>query len=309
MRFRKSIKVGGVRINLSKSGIGGSVGIKGFRIGVNSKNRTYISSGIPGTGFYKTMYFKEGKKQISPVLDSKNTRNDPVFPQELRCRLFFFWSYISIFLIIIYFQIGFVSIIVQMIWYNKYYKKTDKYKAFSLYNAAVQAINDENYDLSAENLNQILLLFPNIKSVKELLTQCYIRLEDYQSALKNLQSYCGDEEEKIHLMSIAYKANEFQTVIDNAQNLTEETKKDVFIITLMGKSYYKLGQYDLALNILSKGPIKKRSMNDAIAEYRYALGKTYEALGKNKNALKQYIKVNSYNENYKDIKKKIESLQ
>ena len=50
-------------------------------------------------------------------------------------------------------------------------------------------------------------------------------------------------------------------------------------------------------------------MNDAIAEYRYALGKTYEALGKNKNALKQYIKVNSYNENYKDIKKKIESLQ
>lgn len=39
-RFRKSVKIGPVRLNVSKSGLGVSAGVKGARIGVNSKERT-----------------------------------------------------------------------------------------------------------------------------------------------------------------------------------------------------------------------------------------------------------------------------
>lgn len=35
--FRKSIKLGGLRINFSKSSIGYSAGFKGFRVGTGSK--------------------------------------------------------------------------------------------------------------------------------------------------------------------------------------------------------------------------------------------------------------------------------
>lgn len=50
-RFRKSIKVGGgFRINLSKSGIGYSWGIPGYRITKTATGRTRNTYSIPGTG-------------------------------------------------------------------------------------------------------------------------------------------------------------------------------------------------------------------------------------------------------------------
>lgn len=49
-RMRKSVKLGsGVRLNLSRSGIGASAGIKGFRVGVGPRGGR-ITASIPGTG-------------------------------------------------------------------------------------------------------------------------------------------------------------------------------------------------------------------------------------------------------------------
>lgn len=49
-RFRKSIKAGPLRINLSKSGVGYSVGGKGFRYTKKANGGTRTTYNIPGTG-------------------------------------------------------------------------------------------------------------------------------------------------------------------------------------------------------------------------------------------------------------------
>lgn len=49
--FRKSIKVGPARINLSKSGIGYSVGVKGFRFSKSPKRKARSSTKNRNTGF------------------------------------------------------------------------------------------------------------------------------------------------------------------------------------------------------------------------------------------------------------------
>lgn len=50
-RFRKSINLGhGVRVNLSKSGIGYSVGAPGLRITKAAKGRVRTTASVPGTG-------------------------------------------------------------------------------------------------------------------------------------------------------------------------------------------------------------------------------------------------------------------
>lgn len=50
-RFRKSFSLGKlVRINVSKSGIGASIGVKGFRIGVGPTGRVRQTVSLPGTG-------------------------------------------------------------------------------------------------------------------------------------------------------------------------------------------------------------------------------------------------------------------
>lgn len=53
--FRKSIKVGKFgRINLSKSGIGGSIGTKGVRITKSVSGKTSVRATIPKTGISYT---------------------------------------------------------------------------------------------------------------------------------------------------------------------------------------------------------------------------------------------------------------
>jgi hypothetical protein len=46
--FRKSIGFGPVRINLSKSGVGASIGVKGARLIALARGSTYITVGTHG---------------------------------------------------------------------------------------------------------------------------------------------------------------------------------------------------------------------------------------------------------------------
>jgi len=57
-RFQRRIRIApGVRLNLSKSGIGASVGRTGLRAGMDAKRRKYFSVGLPGTGLsYRSIF-------------------------------------------------------------------------------------------------------------------------------------------------------------------------------------------------------------------------------------------------------------
>jgi hypothetical protein len=48
--FRRSVGIGPFRINLSKRGVGVSVGVRGFRTGISSTGRRSTRLSIPGTG-------------------------------------------------------------------------------------------------------------------------------------------------------------------------------------------------------------------------------------------------------------------
>jgi hypothetical protein len=48
--YRKSVNLGPFRVNIGKSGLGFSVGGRGFRVGTSSCGRKYTSLSIPGIG-------------------------------------------------------------------------------------------------------------------------------------------------------------------------------------------------------------------------------------------------------------------
>lgn len=50
LRFRKSINIGPLRINLSKSGVGFSIGWRGFRVSRSAKGKKQATVSLPGTG-------------------------------------------------------------------------------------------------------------------------------------------------------------------------------------------------------------------------------------------------------------------
>lgn len=62
LRFRKSKNFGPFRINISKSGIGGSVGVKGFRITKKATGGVQATASLPGTGLSYTKNLGACKK-------------------------------------------------------------------------------------------------------------------------------------------------------------------------------------------------------------------------------------------------------
>ena len=54
--WRKAFRFGPLRVNLSKKGVGYSVGVRGFRVGRDAKRQDYSQTSIPGTGIYKRTY-------------------------------------------------------------------------------------------------------------------------------------------------------------------------------------------------------------------------------------------------------------
>lgn len=72
MKFRKSINLGGgTRLNLSKSGVGISTGVKGFRVSKNTSGRSRVTASLPGTGLSYTKEYgsfgSSGNSQSAPT--------------------------------------------------------------------------------------------------------------------------------------------------------------------------------------------------------------------------------------------------
>jgi hypothetical protein len=70
--FRRSINLGPLRVNLSKSGVGYSVGGRGFRVGQDARGRRYRSVSIPNTGIYRRDYQPQAQPAPNPAIGSVN---------------------------------------------------------------------------------------------------------------------------------------------------------------------------------------------------------------------------------------------
>ena len=67
--FRRSIKIGPFRLNFSQSGVGGSVGVRGFRTGISATGRRTTRVTIPGTGigYQHTHQQEQGESRSLPA--------------------------------------------------------------------------------------------------------------------------------------------------------------------------------------------------------------------------------------------------
>ncbi|NEZ47808.1 DUF4236 domain-containing protein [Clostridium niameyense] len=61
LRFRKSIKLGPLRINFSKKGVGYSVGCKGYRVTKRVDGKVQRTVSVPGTGISYTEVEKKNR--------------------------------------------------------------------------------------------------------------------------------------------------------------------------------------------------------------------------------------------------------
>lgn len=70
--FRKSFRMGPVRFNLSKSGLGASIGVKGARVGITSTGRAYVHAGRGG------LYMREYLSGPATRSSTAGARTEPI---------------------------------------------------------------------------------------------------------------------------------------------------------------------------------------------------------------------------------------
>jgi len=80
-RWRKAFTRGPIRTTVSKTGIGWSIGVPGFRVGIAPTGRKYLSVGIPNTGLYWIKYFDFPRKDIR-LSKNQNINNWRIIKME-----------------------------------------------------------------------------------------------------------------------------------------------------------------------------------------------------------------------------------
>lgn len=296
--LRKSFKVGGLRFNLSNSGVGVSTGIKGLRVGVDGKGRGYLSGGVGALRYRESLNTGKKKASIDKNLTLK-TETDEIskfeIPKELQSNscfitlmvlggipavfcgimllfaLFVDWESVPIFFwLVVFFALPFITL--------------PKIIRASITNSAVYYYNHNNYEIA---LNKFLKLKEKLKRteilanmfVTEKIYQCYIKLEQTNEALDFLLKdiYMSNKDEKI--IFLYYVLEQYENLINHfneVQSVFENVYEYEQVYNLVFNSYIQLKRYQEALELVQKIPyiIGK---NDKIIICYYSL-KDYKAL-------------------------------
>ena len=64
IRFRRTLRLGPVRLNAGLGGIGASIGVRGVHVGVNTRTGSYLSGGAGGLYVMQHLRTAEGEHQV-----------------------------------------------------------------------------------------------------------------------------------------------------------------------------------------------------------------------------------------------------
>lgn len=298
-RFRKSFKIApGVKLNMSKSGFGMSAGVKGARIGVNSKGRGYSSVGIPGTGISHTSYSKKAKTNNVVSKSSGNSGSGKVV----------LWIIGIIFGIAVP-PLGFVMLVgIGIYYYTR--NKSPKYQAEKRIKDAEKLIVSGSFEEAEKLLREAIALDVTIPRLNFLMGVVLNNQGKHTEAIayleKHLLSAPGDEQVFIAFANCFYETKKYDKVISLIQSASINWEENLKLIQLLGMSFSAKGHHDMAIDVFKKAPLRKRNLDQDLIELHYNLGLTYENADDPKNALKHYKKVYAYDMGYKDVKEKVE---
>lgn len=324
--FRKSVKLGkGVRLNLSRSGVGVSYGVKGLRVSQSTRG-TYLNAGSGGM-YYRTKLGKNGTHSKADTSSSSyHARQDEEFVIEnkenalfqqylteernkLKKDIILFIVFFTLFILTVPF-LAFVNLIYSICVIANKYNSAEKVAVKRILDEGLKYYRDSNTDKTIEYMNLVSEIAPNKTNYcKNIIFRLYKKQGEWQTALDFITEQ-NIPVEKDDLKELYQKLNMHDDVIHILQNEYSKEEKDArpTLYADLAEAFISLNKPDIALEALLNGPTAKRKMTDELCAFRYALGLCYELLGKPKDAKKHFDKVYAYNSNYKEVARKIKEM-
>ena len=316
--LKKSYNLGGIRLNLSNSGVGFSSGVKGLRVGIDGKGRSYISGGKGMLRYrkYASTSDFDSEENIT-VEDESHIMNADNIPKDLkytspklRIFLLIFWGFVSalLFLKCPFAWFIFIGILIYK------YCFSPKIKIQELVHNALNLYNNGNLNGAVEVLKNVRTLLVNEEYLKnyidDTILHWFLSSDNYQEALDYIEDIPLNNRQN-QLITIYYGLEQWESLINILQQnySQEELNSEPVLLASLADAFLNLNQNDVALNVLMQSGLNnKHKMNNEMCCYRYVLGKCYEALGDKKKAIKQFEKIYAYDVNYEDVKTKLEKI-
>ncbi|OGF56016.1 MAG: hypothetical protein A2452_11185 [Candidatus Firestonebacteria bacterium RIFOXYC2_FULL_39_67] len=311
--FRKSISLGkGLRINMSKSGVGLSTGIKGARISLTPKG-TRIYGGVGPIRYQKSFSSGSNIKYSSNTYSPSRSYSTSAPREEtpVGC-VYTIFVLIGLGLMTVSVELG-VGFLILMGIILTLIELSPVRKSNRLMTKAHKSFGDTGY--SDEG---IILLQDSIKAnlsntkAKLLLAKAYYLKRDYENAIplfEEIKEIFSDFCEIHFYLGVSYHmTKQYEKAIVEFQEVDEEEEFGEFMKTINNKGIclVMLKKYDLAVQVFKEGlRRRKQEYVEIQKEMRYNLVCAYEKLDEMKLAKKELQRLYLIDANFKDVKERI----
>ena len=317
-RFRKSISLGkGVRLNISKRGLGVSAGVKGARVGIGPRGvrKTYS---IPGTGISHVEERSLGSTRTKNSPSARRKANSltpstqPSIPNQSLSGTNWVWGIIIGFILIFSQPVLGVPLMGISVYFFRKKMQEPENKSKTAFNQGVGELKKSNIEKASTYFESSLEYDNTNHMARLLMTNIAFSQEKYELVLANLKilpSTVFDDPSIVLVAAVSYfSIKQYDSAIPLLQQLNtiEEYKDEANII--LGRCFLEKEMYDLAVEQLRKGPVLKRTMTPTVMEAKYWLGVTYYKLDQKKKASTQFNTLYAEDINYKDVKEYVERL-
>ena len=281
-----------------------SVGVKGARIGMGTRG-PYVSGGIPGTGIYGISYLG-GKKGRSNSIGSTASSEDYIkvlvgIGIVIGALVLFFINPILMIVVAVVGIVGYV-----------FYARTPKQQAKKKIKEATTFFEQENWAQAISKLREAEKLDATRTDIPFLLGAALQNAGEHKTALPYLEKYIKQSPDnhyvKVALANCYLRTSQPDQAIKMIQSLPEEMQNTTNAIQVLGLSFAQKKQYDLAIDVYKRAPLRKRNLDEDLKGIHYSLASVYEEAGDKKNALKHYKRVYAEDMGYKEVAEKVAQL-
>jgi Tfp pilus assembly protein PilF len=310
-RFRRSVNLGGgLRLNISKSGLGVSGGVRGARVGIGPRG-VRTSVGIPGTGLYYvsesgwgSSWSRGAAKGPSKGSYTRVTRYIDTLQSQASGNASFWLIVLGVPFVTT--TLGQVLIAVGTVWFIAT-RFTKKHRAARYYNRALSAEKSAHHESAKNALTEAVALDPeNVAARKLLALVCHDGLHEYPAAAEHAREAIRlDPQDALIQLALAdclVEMRRYDEAIGILQKLTAPEIAEM-VAVLLGRCFYEKGMYEPAITQFSRCQLTSRTRTDEILmEARYWIGLSYLKSGNPQKAKTQLSKVYACDINYRDIK-------
>jgi hypothetical protein len=335
-RLRRTFKIApGLRLNVSKSGLGLSAGVRGLRVGVGPRG-PYTSIGIPGTGLYRIDYaaagpMKEaasrkrtGKASVAAVLPAGK---GPYTPWKDRPKGIV-WPAIFLMLALLVATVGGDTLVMALVvgapslYLLVARLRNPMRRTWDALQRGKQLMHQGHYAEAAQALEGVIQDLSaagtppapesGIEEAEYHAGVAYAAMGDHINALRHLERVNPTATLASLLMyaEALIGAGRADDAIRVLQDVSGEDAENVLLITLLGKAFAAKGDHQTAIEVFKRGPLRKRQMDVGLAHLRYAYARSLEAAGATKQAVAELKKVLAFDADFADVRAaRLEALE